>query len=78
MNTPDLTTVAAGQIRDEIKRNIEEAMAHEQREVSRRMLIAEAAQWLRLAAPGNALNALEKVLADYEREDREAIGEPSF
>jgi len=68
-----MTTVSEGQIRDEIKRNIEAAIAHAQREVSRRMLIAEAAEWLRLGAPGNALDALEKILVDYEREDREAL-----
>jgi hypothetical protein len=77
MNTPDLTTVAAGQMRDEMKRRIE-IMIHQPPSLTVRLKIAEAAEWLRAGAPGRALEMLEELLTEFEREDFEPRkpGEP--
>lgn len=34
-----------------------------------RLKIAEAAQWLRLGAPGLALEVLEQILSEYEKQE---------
>lgn len=68
-NTPDLSTVAAGQMRDEIKRRIE-IMIHQEPSLTVRLKVAEAAEWIRAGASGNALQVLEDLLLEFEREDR--------
>jgi len=54
----------SAQIREQIHRDINRANM-------RRMKTAEAAEWLRLHATGRALECLEIILADYQREDLE-------
>jgi hypothetical protein len=68
MNTPDLSTVAAGQMRDEMKRQIE-IRIHQAPNLTVRLRVAEAAEWLRAGAPGRALEVLEALLAEFEAEN---------
>jgi len=73
-----MTTVAEGQIRDQMKANIaeqltqaREALGFEQPEERRRRLTGQAAELLRMGAPGRALEVLEEILRDYETQAAE-------
>jgi hypothetical protein len=46
-----------------------------ERQILRRLGIMQAVQCLRVNNPGSALTLLEDVLADYEKEDREAAAD---
>lgn len=58
-------------MRDEMKRQIE-ILIHQPPELTVRLRIAEACEWLRHGAAGRALEVLEELLAEFERTDRTA------
>jgi len=73
-----MTTVAQGLIRDQMKANIgarlaeaREVFGFEQPEQRRRRLTGQAAELLRMGAPGRALEVLEEIMRDYERQEAE-------
>lgn len=73
-----MTTVAQGQIRDQMKANIaeqltqaREALGFEQPEQRRRRLTGQAAELLRIGAPGRALEVLEEIMRDYAKQEAE-------
>lgn len=68
MNTS--TTVAAGQIRDEMIANIKTRLMQDAHMMHARLKVTEAAQWLKDGAPGRAAEALNIALQEFERADQ--------